>query len=136
LNIVVDSWAWVEILKLSEAGKTAKAKIEEADEVFTPGLVLAELARKYLREDVAPAVLKRWLQGISEATEVYGIDVDLAIESAKASAELVEKAQREGLGRPGLGDALVLATARAIQAHILTGDPHFRGLRETIWLPE
>lgn len=136
MKIVVDSWAWVEILKLSEAGRAAKDHIERAEEAFTPGLVLAELARKYLREDVEPAVLKRWLQGISEATEVYGIDVGLAFESAKASAELVDKARKEGLSRPGLGDALILATAREAQAKVLTGDPHFRGLRETIWLGE
>lgn len=97
---------------------------------------MAELARKYLREDVDPAVLKRWLQGISETTEVYGIDVGLAFDSAKASAELADKARKEGLGRPGLGDALVLATARAVQGEVLTGDPHFRGLPETIWLGE
>lgn len=97
---------------------------------------MAELARKYLREDVDPALLKRWLQGISEATEVYTIDVGLAFESAKASAELVDNARKEGLSRPGLGDALVLATARAVQGEVLTGDPHFRGLRETTWLGE
>jgi predicted nucleic acid-binding protein len=136
LKIVVDSWAWVEILKLSAAGKAAKTQIEQADEAFTPGLVMAELARKYLREHVDPAVLKRWLQGISEATEVYGIDVGLALESAKASAELLVKARKEGLGRPGLGDSLVLATARAVQGHVLTGDPHFRGLQETVWVGE
>jgi predicted nucleic acid-binding protein len=134
LKVVVDSWAWVEILKLSEAGKSAKKQIERADEAFTPGLVLAELARKYLREGVDPAALKKWLQGISEATEIYGIDVGLAFESAKAAAELVDKAQKEGLGRPGLGDAIILATARAVQAEVLTGDPHFRGIREAIWL--
>lgn len=134
MKIIVDSWAWVEILKLSEAGKAAKAKIEQADEAFTPGLVLAELARKYLREGVAPAVIKRWLQGVSEATEIYGIDPPLALESAKAAAELVAKSREEGLSRPGLSDAIILATARAVQGEVLTGDPHFRGLSDTLWL--
>jgi predicted nucleic acid-binding protein len=134
LKIVVDSWAWVEILKLSRAGRAAKEQIVGADEAFTPGSVLAELARKYLREGVDPALLKTWLQGISEATEVYGIDSGLAFKSAEASAELVAKARKENLSRPGLGDALVLATARAAQGQVLTGDLHFRGLRETLWL--
>jgi predicted nucleic acid-binding protein len=134
LRIVVDSWAWVEILKLSEEGKEAKALLEEADEVFTPSLALAELARKYLREGVGAALLRRWLQGISEATEVCQIDIELAIESARVHSELSAKAQREKLGRPGLGDALMLATARATGAKLLTGDPHFKGLPETAWL--
>ena len=37
---------------LSAAGKEAKAQLERADETFTPSIVLAELARKYLREGV------------------------------------------------------------------------------------
>lgn len=134
MKIVVDSWAWSEILRLSRAGKAAKDQVENADEAFTPGLVLAELARKYLREGVDPGILRRWLQGISEVTEVYGIGVELAGESAKASVELMTKSKKEDLSKPGLGDALVLATARATGAKVLTGDPHFRGLPETAWL--
>ena len=134
MRIIVDSWAWVEILKLSVAGKEAKAQVEQADVAFTPSLVLAELARKYHREGVGLSTLRRWLQGISEATEVYPIDTELAVESARASAELSNKARREKLQKPGLGDALVLATARVAQAKVLTGDPHLRGLQETIWL--
>ena len=134
MRIVVDSWAWVEILRLSAAGKEAKVQIEQADEAFTPSLVLAELARKYLREGEDIALVRRWLQGISEATEVHHIDLDLAIEAGMDYGELMSKARKEGLERPGLGDALILATARVTQSRLLTGDPHFRGLKETLWL--
>ena len=79
-------------------------------------------------------MLRRWLQGISEATEVYLIDNELAVESGKASLELSTKARRERIERPGLGDALVLATARVAGAKVITGDPHFKGLEDTVWL--
>ncbi len=62
------------------------------------------------------------------------IDIPLAEESAKASLELEKKAKDEGLKKPGLGDAIILATARISQAYVLTGYPHFKGLPETIWL--
>lgn len=97
-------------------------------------MALAELARKYLREGVSPRVLEAWLQGISEVTEIYPIDIELAVQAAKASVELVAKAKRDGLGRPGLGDAVMLATARAVGAKLLSGDPHFKGTQETLWL--
>ena len=134
MRIVVDSWAWVEILKLSPEGKEAKAHIEQAEEVFTPSLALAELARKYLREGEGASLIRTWLQGISEVTEVYPIDIELAIESAAAFAEISAKARREKLDSPGLGDAVMLATARLAQARLLTGDPHFKDLKETLWL--
>jgi len=131
---VVDSWAWVELFKASAPGRTAKGYIEEAEDAFTPSLVLAELARKYLREGEDPVRVRRWLEVISEATQVVEIDIGLAEEAARASSDLAEKARREGLGRPGLGDAIVLATARVCKARLLTGDPHFKGLPETLWL--
>jgi len=131
---VVDSWAWVEILKLSAAGKKAKAQLEEAGDAFTPSIVLAELARKYLREGVDPGVIGAWLRGISEATEIYPIDIELSVVAAKSATELSTKAHWGRTGGPGLGDALVLATARVVGARVITGDPHFRGLDETIWL--
>jgi predicted nucleic acid-binding protein len=121
-------------LKLSAAGKEAKARLEEADEVFTPTVVLAELARKYIREGVDTGILRTWLQGISEATQIFPIDIELSVLSAKAAVELSSKARREGIESPGLGDALVLATARIIDGKVLTGDPHFKGLEETVWL--
>lgn len=134
MKTVIDSWAWVELFKASVAGKRAKETIEEADDVFTPSLVLAELARKYLREGEDKAKIRGWLQTIMESTQVIDIDLDLAEESGRTSIELAEKARKEGLGKPGLGDAIVLATARISQASVLTGDPHFKGLQETLWL--
>jgi len=136
LKIVADSWAWVELFKASAPGKAAKERIEESDEAFTPSLVLAELARKYLKESEEAITIRKWLQTISEATQIIEIDIRLAEESAKASMELVKKARDEGLRKPGLGDAIVLATARVCRAQLLTGDSHFKGLPETMWLDD
>jgi len=36
LKIVADSWAWVELFKTNAPGKTAKERIEESDDAFTP----------------------------------------------------------------------------------------------------
>ena len=126
----------MELFKDSPAGRSAKARIEESDDAFTPSIVLAELAAKYLREGEEPAIIRRWLEMITEATQVVEIDLRLAEESGKASLQLVKKASTEGLRKPGLGDAIILATARVAQARVLTGDMHFKGLLETIWLGE
>ena len=69
-RIVVDSWAWIELFKASPAGRAAKQIIEEAENVFTPGIVLAELARKYLREGEDIVAIRRWLNSIAESTQV------------------------------------------------------------------
>jgi hypothetical protein len=80
--------------------------------------------------------IKRWLQAIVEATKIVEIDIPLADGSARAFRRLLQKARKERLEKPGLGDAIVLATAKMNGASILTGGSHFRGLTETLWIGE
>ncbi|MEM2768072.1 MAG: PIN domain-containing protein, partial [Candidatus Bathyarchaeia archaeon] len=50
--VVVDSYAWIEIFIGSSQGEKAKEAILKAEEAYTPDIVLAEIARKYMREGV------------------------------------------------------------------------------------
>ncbi len=114
----------------------AKESIEQSDEVFTPRIVPAEATRQFLREGKAAGAIRRWPMAITQSTEVVEIDISTAEESANAPLRLAVRAREEGLETPGLGDAIVLATARTNNAAVLTGDPHFRGLPETVWIGE
>jgi len=129
---VVDSYAWVEIFRGSEKGAKSKRMIEDADEARTPDIVLAEVARKYLLERIDEAEVRSRLDSMQSATIITAIDVNLGIRSAEAFLELTDKAAKEKLQRPGLFDAIVLATARAYQAKVITGDEHLLGLPEVI----
>jgi predicted nucleic acid-binding protein len=74
------------------------------------------------------------LETVSSASIVTGIDTNLAIQTGAAYLELKEKAKREHLAPPSLFDAIVLATGREYGSRVITGDEHFRGLPETIFL--
>ena len=50
--IVFDTYAWVEYFIGSERAIVAKEYIERGEEIVTSDIVLAEIARKYLREGV------------------------------------------------------------------------------------
>jgi len=134
VRIVVDSYAWIEIFLGSEKGDRARKIIGEASEAYTPDVVLAEVARKYLREGFGEEVILKRLRAMTEATDVAPVGVELALESAKCYLELSEKAKMEGTGVPSLFDALVLATARVLDARVVTGDEHFKNLSETLWV--
>lgn len=129
---MVDSYAWVEIFLGSERGAKSRRMIEDADEPRTPDIVLAEVARKYLREGIEEAEVGSRLGSIQSATTITPIDINIGIQSAKAYIELTEKAAREKLQRPSLFDAIVLATARAYQAKVITGDEHLLGFTEVV----
>ncbi|MEM2593499.1 MAG: type II toxin-antitoxin system VapC family toxin [Candidatus Bathyarchaeia archaeon] len=134
VKIVVDTYGWIEIFLGSESGKRTKEIIEKGEEVYTPDIVGAEIARKYLREGVGEQEVLERLTVIEESSEIVPISKRIAFEAAKCYMELMEKARLEKLRAPSLFDAIILATARALNAKLVTGDEHFRGMDGIIWI--
>jgi predicted nucleic acid-binding protein len=134
VKIVIDSYAWIEQFTGSANGNKVKEVLESADELYTPDTVLAEIARKYIREGVEDDIVNTRLEQITANSNITYLDSKLAFESAKCYLELAENARKNKLNLPSLFDAIVLATARVTNAKILTGDVHFKSLPETIWI--
>ena len=97
-----------------------------------PDIVLAEISRKYQRENVDEKKVRSRLQTIDSTTLVTPIHMEVALRAGKAFLELSEKARKEKLRNPSLFDAIILATARAYSSNVLTGNEHFAALPETI----
>ena len=134
MKIVIDTYAWVELLIGSEKGSKVKEIIENAEEVFTPNIVLAETARKFLREGTDESTITKWLEIITGSSVILPIDSTTALEAAKCHLELAKRAKISKLNTPSLFDAIVHATAKINQCKIITGDEHFKNLPETIWI--
>jgi len=134
VKIVIDAYAWIEIFIGSEKGKIAKNKLEEVTEAYTPDTVLAEVARKYLREKVNQQTTRDRLRIITESSDIVPINTETALEAAKCYMELSDEAKKRGLRDPSLFDAIVYSTAKILEAKILTGDEHLRHQPETLWI--
>ena len=134
MKIVIDTYAWIELLIGSEKGNKVKELMENAEEVYTPSTVLAETARKFLREGTDEKTINTWLEIITTASVITQIDSATALEAAKCQLELSQKAKISKQNTPSLFDAIVYATARINQCKIITGDEHFKNLPETIWI--
>lgn len=134
MKIVVDSYAWIELFIGSDEGDVVKEKLSEAEEIYTPDIVLAELARKYRRERIDAQIIAERLSKIVELSRIVPIDKKVAVKAAEMDLELREEARKKGLGIPGLFDAIVLAVTHIIGAKLITGDEHFRGRPEVIWI--
>ena len=132
--LVFDSYAWVEYFIGSRQGAITKEHLESKEPIVTPGIVLAEIARKYLRESIVDEETKKRLYFIAAQSEIKGIDADLAMAAAKAWGELTKKAKKRRLGKPSLTDGIVLALARRYGGKVLTGDEHLAGLTEIVML--
>jgi len=134
VKIVVDTYAWIELLIGSQRGTKVKDLLEKADEVYTPDTVLAETARKFLREGTDEETINRWIEIITNASVVTPIDSVIALEAAKCQLELVKKAKNLKQNTPSLFDAIVYAIAQVKGCKIITGDEHFKNLPEVVWI--
>lgn len=134
MKIVIDSYAWIELFMGSAKGRKVKEILESSDDVYTPDTVLAEIARKYVREGIEDKIVNARLEQIIGASNITYLDAKLALESAKCYLELADNARKTRLNAPSLFDAIVLATGRSLRSKILTGDEHFRFLSETVWI--
>ncbi len=134
MKVVIDSYAWIELFRGSETGEKVKKIISKAEEVYTSSIVLAEISRKYFREGFDPRTVKDRVKLIERLSIIVHVKDNLAVESGKCFLELREYSRKMDMDSPSLADAIILATARMMDAKIVTGDRHFKGLPETIWL--
>jgi predicted nucleic acid-binding protein len=134
LSLTIDSYAWIELIRGTNRGVRSKGLIDAAEQTFTPSIVLVEVAHRCLRDGMEESVVQQELRSMSESSMVVPIDIGLASAASQATTELRERARARRIPLPGLGDGLVLATARKFGTRVLTGDVHFEGLSETLWL--
>ena len=133
-KIVIDAYAWIELFTGSEKGLEVKEILENADEIYTPGTVLAEIARKYIREGADEKTVDARLEVVASASNITHVDIGIALEATRCYIELATCTKKSKLKTPSLFDAIVLATGRLLKSKIVTGDEHFKNLPETIWV--
>jgi len=71
----------------SGKGKMVKDKLGAADEVYTPGIVMAELARKYRGERLKAHIVEARLSKVLELSRMVPVDKDAAIKRATNTLE-------------------------------------------------
>lgn len=126
-RFVIDSWAWVEHLRGSEAGKRVRTILEdERNSILTSSVTVAEVVSKFGREGLD-------VEGAYSAMANSSKLVSLGPDDAR-QAGIVHAATKKKRPNFSLGDAVVLYLARKERARVLTGDPDFRGLEEAVLL--
>lgn len=120
---MIDSWSWVEYFRGSKPGQRAKEYIEGEEDAVISAVNLAEVYRWVLRfYDEAQAEEAR--RTMTTKCTLIPVDESIAVEAARLrhSTQL------------GLGDSIILATARSVGAKIVTGDPELKAYRDVNYL--
>ncbi len=114
---LIDSHAWIEYFNGTEKGKIAKKYIESGESA-TSSITIAELTDKYKREGKN---FEEDFNFIIARTKVVVVDARLA-----RSAGIINEENKKKIKNWGMADALILASALALDAKVVTGDEHFR----------
>jgi predicted nucleic acid-binding protein len=125
-RIVVDAHAWIEYLDGSIRGEKLRDLLESEAELYTSAVTLAEIVSKAARTGRDHNTAHRIIQGNSTIVKA---DEQLSVETGILHAEI-----RDTIKDFGLSDAYVLATARNLDAKVLTGDPHFKDVKDAIMI--
>ena len=128
MKYVIDSYAWIEYFMGTKAGEKAKPIIEGVEEKITPTICLAEVYAKTLRvEDQELAEKQRVF--IKEKSALAPLDEMIAVESAK-----VQTKTKKEIDGWGLADSIVYATGLIRKAEVVTGDEHFKKLKNVVFI--
>jgi predicted nucleic acid-binding protein len=129
MKCVIDSFAWMEYFFGSKRGAVAREIIDSnSNEKFTPAICIAEIYVKSLRnegEDMAET-RRNFMHG---RTAISPLNEGIAVEAAK-----IDVARKKQVRDWGLADSIVLATARGMDAKVVTGDLHFKGLQDAVMI--
>jgi predicted nucleic acid-binding protein len=125
MKYVMDSFAWIEYFLGSEKGFKIKKIVEShSDELFTSKVSIAEICSFLKREK--GEVEKKYLD-IFNSSNIHYINNEFAKEAGILHAEI-----RKKIKDFRLVNSFILLTARKLGARVITGDPHFKGFKETI----
>ena len=123
--IIIDTYAWIEYFKGSEQGKIVEKYLNE-EKTITPSVVLIELSCKSIKEGWD---FEEYLKFIKSKSLIIGMDDESIIKCGQIYFN--EKKKKSGFG---LVDAIILTSAIRMNAKILTGDEHFRDVKEAVFI--
>jgi len=128
MKYVIDSYAWIEYFMGTEAGEKAKPIIESSEEKITPTICLAEVYAKTLKVENEELAEKQ-RAFIKEKSALAMLDEPIAVESAKVQTKM-----KKEVDEWGLADSIVYATALLKKAEVVTGDEHFKKLKNVLFI--
>ena len=124
---IVDAWAWIEYFRGTEYGAKLNDILEDpTTDIYTCAITVAEIISKTARDNQDVEAAYNMLLSNSQI-----IKLD---EKISKQAGLIHFKMRQTSKDFGIADAFILAAANKLEAKIVTGDPHFKGLKNAIMI--
>jgi predicted nucleic acid-binding protein len=123
----VDTYAWIEYLKGTSQGALLKKVIDQkVHKLVTMECSLAELQGFCLRDSIRFDTVHKIVQANSVVLPVLR---NIWLDAAHVRYETRKKVKHFGML-----DAVLVAKQRELKCKIITGDPHFKNLKDVVYL--
>jgi predicted nucleic acid-binding protein len=118
--ILIDSYGWIEYFLDGPLAENYAQVVEKANDIeyVTPTIVVYEVYKRIRSLHGEQSALEAYAQ--IARTKIVELTSQIALEAAEVSLSK----------NLGMADALILATARAYKAEILTSDKHLKDFKE------
>jgi len=116
-----DSYAWIEYFAGTDKGRSVRSYVEGNDPLFTPSVCLTEIKAKYLREGKDPS---ERIGFILDRGPIIALDEEIALKAAEFKIHF----------KLHTIDALIYSAAKSKETILVTGDRHFKGLKDIEFL--
>jgi predicted nucleic acid-binding protein len=130
--VVFDSYAWLEYAMGNPRAEDIASYLENDEvEILTPSTVLAEVGDVLRRNAVAKETRNQVITYIKGKSLIVSIDSTIA-ESA-GEINFVNNVEKK-IKNWEMLDSMVYAVATERRGRVLTGDPHFKDLKDIIYI--
>lgn len=125
VTYLLDTYAWVEMFDKSQKGKKVR-ELLNSDVIWTADSTAGEITAWALRNNHDAGL---FLRSVRQHSKMVDLNYNLWIEAAYIRSEL--RLERKNIG---MLDTLLLAIQKLHNVVIVTGDPHFKGLKNVLFL--
>ncbi len=124
-SYILDAYAWIEYLEGSIRGVKVRNVIENPrNKTYTCAVTLAEVTSKFIRRNLDQKIA---FDAIGSNSRIIPVEDKLSLLAGELHAQI-----RKSVKDFGLADAYVLACSKKYDAIIVTGDPHFRTIKDVM----
>ncbi len=124
-SYILDAYTWIEYLEGSTRGTKVRNIIENPrNKIHTCAVTLAEIISKFIRRNLDQKIA---LDAITSNSRIIPVDDKLSLLAGELHAQI-----RKNVKDFGLADAYVLACSKKYDAVVITGDPHFRTIKDVM----
>jgi predicted nucleic acid-binding protein len=123
-KFIIDSCGWIEYFKGGQKADEFGNYIERSTPInsFTPTIVLYEVYKVFLRsygDDEALGIIGH----MKKNTSIITMDDNIALRAGEISHDL----------KIPMADAVILSSAREMDAVVITSDKHFKGIKDAFF---